>query len=86
MGVFTVDIIHQFLVFWLIYDGNDLIAFFQIVGTDGFIDGSAAVQVIDDKMPQLFLFFSDNADPPFYIVVKDKMVQDDAVKIGSQYT
>ena len=60
--------------------------FSRIVGTDGFIDGSAAVQVIDDKMPQLFLFFSDNADPPFYIVVKDKMVQDDAVKISSQYT
>ena len=86
MWVFTIDIIHQFLVLRFVYNSNDLIALFHIVGADRLIDRSAAVQVINDKIAQLFLFFSDNADPPFYIVVKDKMVQNDAVKIGSQYT
>ena len=86
MWVFTIDIIHQFLVLRFVYNSNDLIALFHIVGADRLIDRSAAVQVINDKMAQRFFFFGDNADPAFYIVVKDKMIQDDAVKISSQYT
>ena len=72
MWVFTIDIIHQFLVLRFVYNSNDLIALFHIVGADRLIDGSAAVQVINDKMAQLFFFFGDNADPPFYIVVKSE--------------
>ena len=86
MWVFTIDIIHQFLVLRFVYNSNDLIALFHIVGADRLIDRSAAVQVIDDKMAQFFFLFCDNADPALYIVVKDKMIQDDAVKISSQYT
>ena len=49
MWVFTIDIIHQFLVLRFVYNSNDLIALFHIVGADRLIDRSAAVQVIDDK-------------------------------------
>lgn len=57
MWVFTIDIIHQFLVLRFVYNSNDLIALFHIVGADRLIDRSAAVQVIDDKMAQFFFFF-----------------------------
>lgn len=57
MWVFTIDIIHQFLVLRFVYNSNDLIALFHIVGADRLIDRSAAVQVINDKMAQLFFFF-----------------------------
>ena len=70
MWVFTIDIIHQFLVLRFVYNSNDLIALFHIVGADRLIDRSAAVQVINDKMAQLFFFFCDNADPALYIMVK----------------
>lgn len=56
------DVIHQFLIFRFIYNGNNLIPLLHIVGTDGFVNGSSAVKIIYDKLAELLLFFCDNAD------------------------
>ena len=60
MWVFTIDIIHQFLVLRFVYNSNDLIALFHIVGADRLIDRSAAVQVIDDELFYLFRIFAND--------------------------
>ena len=49
--------LHQLLIFTFIYDGDDLTAFFHVVGTDGLIDRCTAVQVVNDKLPQLLFLF-----------------------------
>lgn len=79
-----VNIIHQLLVLAFIYNSNDFVMLFQIVSADCLIDGSATVQGIDNKISQLFFFFSDDADPPLYILPEDKMIQNHAVQVGSQ--
>lgn len=38
--------LHQLLIFTFIYDGDDLTAFFHVVGSDGLIDRGSAVQVV----------------------------------------
>ena len=43
------------------------------------------MQVVDNEVPQRFLFFGDDADAPLDVVVKDKMIQHQTVEIGSQY-
>ena len=49
------DVIHQFLIFRFIYNGNNLIPLLHIVGTDGFVNGSSAVKIIYDKRLILWL-------------------------------
>ena len=78
--------LHQLLIFTFIYDGDDLTAFFHVIGSDGFVDRCAAVQVVNDKLPQLLLLLRDNADAPFDVMIKNKMIQNDSVKIRSQNT
>ena len=39
-------IIHQFLIFRFIYNCNNLIPLLHIVGTDGFVNGRTAVEII----------------------------------------
>ena len=45
LGVFAVHEVHQLLVLALVHDGDDLAAFFHVVGTVGFIHRGPAVQV-----------------------------------------
>ena len=78
--------LHQLLIFIFIYDGDDLTAFFHVIGSDGFIDRCTAVQVVDDKLPQLLFLLRDNADAPFDVIIKNKMIQNDSVKLRSQNT
>ena len=78
--------LHQLLIFTFIYDGDDLTAFFHVIGSDGFVDRCAAVQVVNDKLPQLLFLLRDNADAPFDVMIKNKMIQNDSVKIRSQNT
>ena len=84
--VLLVYILHQLLIFAFIYDGDDLMAFFHVVSTDGFVDRCPAVQIVNDKLAQLFFLLRDDADTPFDIMVKNKMIQNDPVKIRSQNT
>ena len=51
--------------------------------TAGMVEGSVAEQVMDDKLPQLLFLFRDDADTPLDIIVKNKMIQNDSVKIRS---
>ena len=85
-GVQFVNEIHQFLIFGFVYNGNDLIAFLHIVGTVCFIDRGTAVEFVDNKLPEFFLFPGDDTYPALDVVVKNKMVQNDAVEISSQDT
>ena len=39
-------IIHQFLIFGFVYNCNNLIPLLHIVGTDGFVNGRTAVEII----------------------------------------
>ena len=78
--------LHQLLIFTFIYDGDDLTAFFHVIGSDGFVDRCAAVQVVNDKLPQLLFLLRDNSDAPFDVMIKNKMIQNDSVKIRSQNT
>lgn len=57
LRVLAVDEGHQPLVLAFIDDGDDLVMFLQIVCADGFVDRGAAVQLVDDELPQHFLFF-----------------------------
>ena len=41
---------------------------------------------MNDKLPQLLFLFRDDADTPLDIIVKNKMIQNDSVKIRSQNT
>ena len=61
-------------------------AFFHVVGTDGFVDRCTAVQIMDDKLAQFFFFLCDDADTPLDVMVKNKMIQNDSVKLRSQNT
>ena len=78
--------LHQLLIFTFIYDGDDLTAFFHIISSDGFIDRGSAVQVVDDKLPQLLFLLRDDADTPLDVMIKNKMIQNNSVKIRSQNT
>ena len=51
------DVIHQFLIFRFIYNGNNLIPLLHIVGTVCFINGGSAVQIVNDKITKFFFFF-----------------------------
>ena len=78
--------LHQLLIFTFIYNGYDLMAFFHFIGSDGFIDRGSAVQVMNNKLPQLLFLLRDNADAPFDVMIKNKMIQNNSVKIRSQNT
>ena len=78
--------LHQLLIFTFIYDGDDLTAFFHVIGSDGLINRGSAVQVVNDKLPQLLFLFRVYSDTPLDIIVKNKMIQNDSVKIRSQNT
>ena len=79
-------IIHQFLIFGFIYNCNNLIPLLHIVGTNGFVNGRTAVEIIYNKLAELLLFFCDNADTALDVMIENKMIQNDSVKISSQNT
>ena len=85
LRILAVHKIHQLLVFGLVHNGNDLAALFHIVGSEGFVHRCPAVQIVQDKMAQLLLLFGNNADAALDVVVKNKVIQHDTVKIGAQY-
>ena len=84
--IFLVDKVHKFLIFCLINDRDDLVSFLHILCPGGFIDSGSAVQIMDDKIPEFFFFLGDNAHTSFNIMVKDKMIQDNAVEISAEDT
>ena len=84
LRVLAVDKGHQALVLAFIDDGDDLVVALQIVCADGFVDRGAAVQLVDDELPQCFLFFGDDADAAFLVVVENEMIQNNAVEIRAQ--
>ena len=60
------------------------LCFSQVVGADGFVDRGAAVQVVDDELAERFLLFGDDADAALFVVVKNEMVQNNAVEIRAE--
>lgn len=64
--------LHQLLIFTFIYDGDDLTAFFHVIGSDGLIDRGSAVQVMNDKLPQLLFLFRDDAERRLILLSKIK--------------
>ena len=78
--------LHQLLIFTFIYNGNDLILFFHVVGADCLIDRCTAVQVMNDELTKLLFFLCNNAHTPLDIMVKNKMIQNNSVEIRSQNT
>ena len=83
-GVFAVDEVHELLVFAFVDDGDDLVVFFEVIGADRFVDRGAAVQVVDDEPAERLLLLGDDADAALFVVVKDEMVQNDAVEIRAE--
>ena len=81
-----VHIIHQPLILTLIHDRNDLMVLFHVIGSDGFINRCSAVQIVDNEFPKLLFLLRDDADPAFDVVIENKMIQNDSIKIGSQNT
>ena len=69
------QVTHQFAVLMLVHDSNDLPVWLEIICPDGLIDGRAAMQLLDDKLPDLFLLFGQNADPPLHFGAKNEMIQ-----------
>ena len=60
--------------------------FLQIVCANGLVDRGAAVQLVDDELPQRFLFFGDDADAALLVVVENEMIQNHAVEICAEDT
>ena len=86
LRILPIDKIHQLLVFAFIHDCDDFIMLFQIIRANRLVNRCSTMQLFYDKAAQLFLFFRNNADTAFDIVVKNKMIQNDSVKIGAQNT
>ena len=57
---------------------------FQVVRADGLVDGRAAVQVVDDELPERLLLLGDDADTALAAVVEDEIIQNDSVEIGAE--
>ena len=70
LRVLAVDEGHQPLVLAFIDDGDDLVMFLQIVCANGLVDRGAAVQFVDDELPQRLLLFGDDADAALFVVVE----------------
>ena len=81
-----IDIIHQLLIFGFVYDRNDLISFLHIVGTVCFINGGSAVQIVNNEISQFFFFFCNDSNAAFDVVIKNKMVKHNSVKICTKNT
>ena len=74
------------MVFALVDNGDDLVVLLQVVRADGLVDRGAAVQLVDDELPQRFFLFGDDADAALLVVVKNEMIQNDAVEIRAENT
>ena len=65
------DILHQFLIFPFVYNGNDLISFFHNISTNRFVNSCTTVQITNNKLPQfLFLFCNDTVSDMRYLPKK----------------
>lgn len=75
---------HQLLIFHFIYDGDDFITLFHIVCTICFIYRCSTMQFMDDKFTKLFFFWCDDTYSSFNIMIKDKMIENNAIKISAK--
>ena len=82
--VFPADVVHQLLVFIFVDNGDDLVVSFHIISTDGLVDRGTAVQILNNKAAKRLFLFCDDADAPFYIMVEDEVIQNDAVKVRAE--
>ena len=69
-----IDIRHQFLIFALINNRDNLIVFFFIISANGLINRCAAVQLMNNKLSQSLFLLCNNADSALDIVVENKMI------------
>ena len=81
-----VHVIHKLLVLTLVHNRDDFIVFLPVVGADGLIDRSPAVQIVDDKFPKLLFFFRDDTDAALDVMIENEVIQDNTIEIGSKNT
>ena len=58
----------------LVHDGNHLTPGRLVVSTNNFIEGSSAVQVVENEIHNLIQLRRNHTDPAFDIISEDKMV------------
>lgn len=75
---------HQRCILIFIDNGDDLLPGLSVIGADGFIDGCAAVEVVQDKISDFLLALGDDAHTFFDIEAKDEVIQGDSVQIRAQ--
>ena len=75
---------HQFLILTFVDNGDNLIVFFKIVGTGCFIYSSTAVQTFNNKTAQFFLLSCNNSDASIPGMIKNKIIQNDSVKVSTE--
>ena len=80
------NIIHQGYILVFINNGDDLPPWLAVIGSDGFINRGAAVEMMQNKLPDFFLPLGNDSHPLFYVKAKDEMVQHDSVEIGAKDT
>ena len=80
------NIIHQGYILVFINNGDDLPPWLAVIGSDGFINRGAAVEMMQDKLPDFFLPLGNDSPPLFNVKAKDDMVQHDSVEIGAKDT
>ena len=84
LGIGLLHVVHQLLVLGVIHDGDDLPANGVIVGTDGIIEGRAAVQVMENIVGDLLHLGRQDADPALDVHAKNEMVHNEAAQISTQ--
>lgn len=65
-------IIHQGYILVFINNGDDLPPWLAVIGSDGFINRGAAVEMMQDKLPDFFLPLGNDAHPLFMLKPKMK--------------
>ena len=81
-----IDIRHQFLIFALINNRDNLIVVSLYYKRQWLINRCAAVQLMNNKLSQRLFLLCNNADSALDIVVKNKMIQHNAVEISAENT
>ena len=86
VGIDSFQIIHQYPVFLLVHNGDDFLSGLIVVSADAFVDGSAAVEIVENELADLFKFRRQNTDLALEIQTKDKVIHDQTAEIGGQNT
>ena len=85
-GIKFVNEIHQLLIFSFVYDSDNFVAFLHIVGTICFINCSATVEFMDNEITEFFFFLGNDTYPSLDIMIKNKMIQNNSIKISTKDT